>query len=345
MSMTKQFTDIKQITQLLAESESAAVTNDKYKLLWTNDPRLTLGRIHCDCSGICRMSSGKDEITLRRQTLNIEGSTYYLLTPYHENDIQALISSEHFKRFYSARKGKLRLLAAGRLDTISHISDPLEAHKAKLLIRQQNTKLLSAFQNSDVIAQMICCKDEENELINIHRELTSFLENAKEIAKANGCELSFDISKNIFIKADPGILRCVVSNLIINSFMYNKTESKTARVTAKEVSDRIIITVTDNAGGIADETAENIKLPFYDHGNSGEGLGLFIASFFAKELGGELKLINENGGLKAVLDLGSTKFPSDDELRLIPPVPYPTLLEKEYIILAKGISIVDERQL
>jgi two-component system phosphate regulon sensor histidine kinase PhoR len=90
-----------------------------------------------------------------------------------------------------------------------------------------------------------------------------------------------DTSRPIFVSADPGKITQVLTNLIVNSINYGKEGGKTT-VRFFDLDENILVEVTDNGRGIAEEHLPRLFERFYriDKGRSraegGSGLGLSI---------------------------------------------------------------------
>ena len=87
--------------------------------------------------------------------------------------------------------------------------------------------------------------------------------------------------------ADRPSLMQVFLNLITNSIRaLSKKENRTLSVTAKSKSDRILVEVDDNGGGVAHP--EHLFHPFQD-GAEATGLGLYLSQAFLRSFRGELR--------------------------------------------------------
>jgi signal transduction histidine kinase len=97
----------------------------------------------------------------------------------------------------------------------------------------------------------------------------------------------------------------VLLNLINNAFYAVAEKSKTAgpayqptvTVTTKAMADNVMITVSDNGGGISEAIREKIFQPFFTTKPTGEGtgLGLSLSYDIVKAHGGELKVETKEG--------------------------------------------------
>ena len=106
----------------------------------------------------------------------------------------------------------------------------------------------------------------------------------------------------------------VLLNLINNAFYAvskrqeaeGNEDEPTVSVTTKKSENSVLITVSDNGGGIPDSIKEKIFQPFFTTKptGSGTGLGLSLSYDIVKAHGGEIKLIGREGeGSKFIIEL------------------------------------------
>ncbi|MGZ3918828.1 MAG: sensor histidine kinase [Bacteroidia bacterium] len=106
-------------------------------------------------------------------------------------------------------------------------------------------------------------------------------------------ELKMDIEKEIFLPIDPTAFPSIITNLVDNAFKYSFNE-KNVHVALKKQNRKIILTVSDNGCGIAENDRKKIFTRFYRAGNEetrsakGTGLGLYITSILVKDNKGEI---------------------------------------------------------
>ena len=104
----------------------------------------------------------------------------------------------------------------------------------------------------------------------------------------------------------PNLLRRAVRNLIDNAIKY----AESAQVEVNAAQGSVIIQIRDSGPGIPDGEISHVLEPFYrvegssNRETGGTGLGLAIAKAAVESHGGELRLVNaEGGGLLATLTL------------------------------------------
>lgn len=115
----------------------------------------------------------------------------------------------------------------------------------------------------------------------------------------------------------PGDISRVILNMLTNAFysMYmKKSESGNAeylpelKIYTSADAERIVISITDNGGGIPDSVKKKLFEPFFTTkpANEGTGLGLSISYDIIKAHGGEIKL-ETSSGTTFVIELPVTK--------------------------------------
>jgi two-component system sensor histidine kinase KdpD len=109
------------------------------------------------------------------------------------------------------------------------------------------------------------------------------------------------------ILADPGLLRRVLVNLIVNATRYNP-EGRRIWITVSTLGEAVEIRVIDHGPGVAPERRERIFVPFQRLGDTdnqaGLGLGLALAKGFTEGMGGTLAAEDTpGGGLTMVVSL------------------------------------------
>ncbi|WP_060482811.1 ATP-binding protein [Pseudomonas sp. NBRC 111119] len=108
------------------------------------------------------------------------------------------------------------------------------------------------------------------------------------------------------VKVDALLLQRCLQNLLVNALRYANGVS----VTLERVGSQVVIHVDDRGPGIAPELLATITEPFVrvegsrNQGSGGYGLGMSIAQRIANSHGGELTVVNlEGGGLRVSIGL------------------------------------------
>ena len=130
---------------------------------------------------------------------------------------------------------------------------------------------------------------------------------ARELVKsyavqAEDRELRMDIKGEGSAITDRDMLRVIVDNLLSNAVQYTPRQQ------------RIVIAVGDNELCVTNygvtidrELLPNIFEPFVtsDTGRKGKGLGLYVASYYCRHMGGRLEIVNVENGVQAKISFYS----------------------------------------
>jgi signal transduction histidine kinase len=110
-----------------------------------------------------------------------------------------------------------------------------------------------------------------------------------------GGSIKFDCPNPIYIKADGTLLRQSVKNIIINAC----EAGDLVNIAIEEYSDKekegIIISISDNGHGIADDEKHKIFMPFYTNKKEGHGIGLALAQKIVLGHGGNISVQSKEG--------------------------------------------------
>ncbi|WP_234124332.1 HAMP domain-containing sensor histidine kinase [Clostridium hydrogenum] len=139
---------------------------------------------------------------------------------------------------------------------------------------------------------------------NLTDSVRSIAERIGELVKKDGYSISFSYDKEVFVCADVSKITQVIYNLIINAINYTG-KNKNIIVSQVIYGENVIIEVTDNGDGIAEENLQYIWDRYYKidkrHKRAvmGTGLGLSIVKKVIELHGGKY-------GVKSKLGEGST---------------------------------------
>lgn len=157
-----------------------------------------------------------------------------------------------------------------------------------------------------------------------HREsvaMCEFIEDVEVAAtmEANARELQLSVApvaKDVRVHADRQILASVVGNLLHNAFKFTRPRGSVALRT-RATSDRVLIDVEDECGGLPPGAAAELFRPFAQRGadRSGLGLGLAICQRGVALNGGQISVVDRPGvGCVFTVDLPRERS-SSSELR------------------------------
>jgi signal transduction histidine kinase len=113
------------------------------------------------------------------------------------------------------------------------------------------------------------------------------------------------VAQGIWVDADPHMLTSAVGNLLQNAFKFTKRHSHVA-LTAYATSDRVLIDIADECGGLPPGKVEELFQPFEQRSEdrSGLGLGLSLCRRSIAANGGALSVGNLPGrGCVFTIDL------------------------------------------
>jgi signal transduction histidine kinase len=109
----------------------------------------------------------------------------------------------------------------------------------------------------------------------------------------------------VHVHADRWILAATVANLLQNAFKFTRPDT-TVTLRGSATSDRVLIEVEDECGGLPDGDIDNLFQPFEQRGadRTGVGLGLAISRWGAEVNSGRLYARNlPDHGCIFIIDL------------------------------------------
>lgn len=173
-------------------------------------------------------------------------------------------------------------------DTIQEVDDLIRTFNALLSIAQMESGVQrDAWATVDLSA-----------LINGLAELYSV------VAEEQGLSLNHQAAPNLQIRGDRQLLAQAITNLLDNAVKYTPAGG-TIALSAYQTDQHIEISVADNGPGIPAEQYEQVFQRFtrLDNARStpGNGLGLSLVKAVADRHGAEIRLENNQPGLRAVL--------------------------------------------
>ena len=133
--------------------------------------------------------------------------------------------------------------------------------------------------------------------VNLRLLLVRVIGRCTTLAYKKNISITANKIPDLTIFGDKAYLEKMLANLIKNSIDYGKENGHT-EILAKESKGFIIITVTDDGSGIAEEDLPHVFERFYradkfqSSGGSGTGLGLAIVKWIAEVHGGEVSVKN-----------------------------------------------------
>ena len=140
-------------------------------------------------------------------------------------------------------------------------------------------------------------------------------------ADISGCVLIVaDVDPKLAISGDRDLLLAAIGNLLHNAFKFSHAQREVS-LSAYTSGDRVLIDVEDSCGGLPEEAAEKMFLPFSQAGadRSGAGLGLWIARRSVEANGGQLSVRDHPGtGCVFTVNLPRQPQPSEGASEAVP---------------------------
>ncbi|MFA9461312.1 two-component system sensor histidine kinase NtrB [Thiohalorhabdus methylotrophus] len=152
------------------------------------------------------------------------------------------------------------------------------------------------------VREMLRPSDSIQETIDLNRVIEDSRRLVKKFAEEHQTALCMELAEDLPpVTGNATQLKQVVVNLAINAVeAYEGTGAKRPEVrfrTSRGLSGEILVEVTDQAGGMDEETRENLFKPFYSTKSEGLGMGLAICRTIVESHGGSLwAVLHEQGG-------------------------------------------------
>ena len=142
--------------------------------------------------------------------------------------------------------------------------------------------------------------------INVLNVTNELIESIEPIYASYNVEFILEISENLNIRLNTGILEQILTNLINNScihgFELSKEDKNLIYIKAIESDKDIVLSYQDNGVGIEDSVASKVFTPFYTTNrlNGGTGLGLsIIYNLITHKLGGDIRVVEQESSVGA----------------------------------------------
>ncbi len=149
-------------------------------------------------------------------------------------------------------------------------------------------------------------KQREKTAFNPERlHLAETISESLELLKANAIQkniaLENNITEDIYVSADPPMLRSILQNIVTNAIKYTPDRGDPVRVTAEIREDMVEISVEDHGTGMPEKT-KNMLFSQLDSASMlgtnqepGSGLGLLLVRDFVVQHGGRISVDSEEG--------------------------------------------------
>ncbi len=204
-----------------------------------------------------------------------------------------------------------RLAAVGELSaSIAHeirnplasISGSVELLKQELNLEGENQRLMSLIVKessrlSNILTDFLVyarVKTPNFGKVEINRLVSDVIEVAhKHSSYSNSIKLGSESDDTtIYVSGDDEQIRQVILNLVVNALDSIETEEGEVNIGIEGDSqiypDQVIISVSDNGGGMTSEVRDKIFTPFFSTKKNGTGLGLAIVRRLVNNMGGKI---------------------------------------------------------
>lgn len=141
----------------------------------------------------------------------------------------------------------------------------------------------------------------EFQILNFASMLDPILEDARAISEELEIQWETHISADVFVRADPGLLRTAILNLFVNSVKYNQPKGR-IEVSLSTENDHAILSLGNSGPGIPEQDRELIFNRFHRADTSrnrrvdGVGLGLNLSREILRVHGGDVGLKESRPG-------------------------------------------------
>jgi len=110
----------------------------------------------------------------------------------------------------------------------------------------------------------------------------------------SGVRVSVLIERETFVGLDPGLMRRVISNLVLNAAQAMPKGGEVT-ISASRTNQSVLLSVQDTGVGITQEDMSNLFRPFFTRKAQGQGLGLAVAKRIVEAHGGRIDVNSQVG--------------------------------------------------
>jgi len=132
--------------------------------------------------------------------------------------------------------------------------------------------------------------------------LEHLLEMIRPVFKQADITLLLEEKTEIYIEGYPNEFSQAILNILYNAkdaFLEKKDDNRQIELVLQEKEEKILLTITDNAGGIPEEIIKNIFDPYFStkEEKNGTGIGLYMSKMIIQtHMGGRLSVRNTDEG-------------------------------------------------
>jgi signal transduction histidine kinase len=153
--------------------------------------------------------------------------------------------------------------------------------------------------------------DKEKSKFTIHEQVLRAISLVEDSFSNNHISIEIDVQANPSIIGFPNEFSHVLLNILVNAkdvLLERRPDNAKVTVTLTEEGDRAVVTIADNAGGIAEEIMDKIFEPYFTTKgpNRGTGIGLFMSKIIIeKNMNGRLSVRNISEGAEFRIEVRS----------------------------------------
>ncbi len=222
-----------------------------------------------------------------------EAQEHFLLNEKYRNFIDITRGVLHaFNNHLALIMGRAQLLRQFSGDVI----DPEKAKKGLDIILRASTDASEQIAKLQSYARIN--NDEENDLVQIKGLIEEIVQLSMPRWKAMGhgaIEFKLNLDDQAHFVGSRRKLREAIINIMMNAVEASEESGGTVTVTAERLSDKSLITISDQGVGIPREQIPKLFIPFYSTKEGGTGLGLAVAYRIVREHGGKIDVKSTPG--------------------------------------------------
>ncbi len=215
---------------------------------------------------------------------------------------------------FNRMQDRLQRFVADRTRMLAAIGHDLRTPITSLRLRAEfvadsevREKMLSTIDEMQKMTEATLTFAREEAAVEETRpvDLSALVQSLSDDLADLGHDVTFTNGLKIPYRCRADALKRAIRNVIENAVRYGQR----ARVSIARAEDSIDIVIEDDGPGIPPGLAEQVFVPFFrleDSRNSetgGVGLGLSIARSIVRNHGGDIRLVNQAAGLRAIVSL------------------------------------------
>ncbi len=176
----------------------------------------------------------------------------------------------------------------------STIEDYLEIHISQIKYLIETLQEFRRFFRIDNSTSIVSYKElVEKTLLLLSSKLKNKVETIVDIDESKKTEIIINQFKHVLVN---------IINNAIDAFEENNIKDRKLIFNLEENDEHMILSITDNAGGISNDVIDNIFKPYFTTKKTGTGVGLYLSDLILKKNAGKLKVENiENGAKFSIL--------------------------------------------